>query len=156
MLVCALYQVTALNAIYGVEAWNFGSRTIKGRTGNRNRALDRTNSQVKAEPAVATAVADDNAPALALPAEAAAAVDLTEALMASPIRRVPSKKGGPRKGGVGAKATKKPGAVQICRDCNQVGQLSKIGSTCHLTLRLASPLLKFPNYASARVMCIRM
>lgn len=120
MLACALSQVTALNAIYGVEAWNFGSRTIKGRTGIRNRALEKSTSQVKAEPAVATAVAADNAPALALPAEAAAAVDLTEALVASPIRRVPSKKGGPRKGGAGAKAAKKPGTVQICRDCNQV------------------------------------
>ena len=109
-------QVTAINAIYGVEAWNFGSRTIKGRTGNRNRALDKTASQIKAEPA-ATAVAADNAVA----AEAAAAVDLTEAVMALPVKRLPSKKaGGPKKGGAGAKATKKPGTVQICRDCDQV------------------------------------
>lgn len=108
--------MTALNAIYGVEAWNFGSRTIKNKSGNRNRALEKTASQIKAEPA-ATAVADDNAVA----AEAAAAVDLTEAVVESPVRRLPSKKaGGPKKGGAGAKAAKKPGTVQICRDCNQV------------------------------------
>lgn len=68
---------------------------------------------------MATAVAADNAVAVAAE-PAAAAVELTEALVASPIRRVPSKKGGPRKGGAGAKAAKKPGTVQICRDCNQV------------------------------------
>ena len=99
-----------------MEAWNFGSRTIKGKTGNKNRTLDKTASQIKAEPA-ATAVAADNAVA----AEAAAAVDLTEAVVASPIKKLPSKKaGGPKKGGAGAKAAKKPGTVQICRDCNQV------------------------------------
>lgn len=115
-------QVTALSAIYGVEAWNFGSRTIKGRTGNKNRALDRTASQIKAEPAT-TAVAADNA----VVAEDAAAVDLTEAVVASPIKRLPSKKaGGPKKGGAGAKAAKKPVTVQICRDCNQVTLIPRL------------------------------
>ena len=109
-----------------MEAWNFGSRTIKGRTGNRNRALDKTTSQVKAEPA-ATAVAADSAVA----AEAAAAVDLTEAEVASPVKRVPSKKGaGPKKGGAGAKTAKKPGTVQICRDCNQVMLISRFLHDC--------------------------
>ena len=123
--------MTALNAIYGVEAWNFGSRLIKGRTGNRNRALEKTASQIKAEPA-ATAVADDNAVA----AEAAAAVDLTEDLVASPVRRLPSKKaGGPKKGEAGAKAAKKPGTVQICRDCNQVMPISRLyPMTVHILL----------------------
>ena len=127
-LLSSLLQVTALNAIYGVEAWNFGSRTIKGRTGNRNRALDKAASQNKAEPA-ATAVAAD----IALAAEPAAAVDLTEAVVASPLKRVPSKKGGPKKSGPGLKAAKKPGTVQICRDCNQVILKSKpdfIGLSC--------------------------
>ena len=110
-------QVIALNAIYGVEAWNFGSRTIKGRVG-KNRTLDKTASQIKGEPAAA-AVATENA----LATEAAAAVDLTDPPVASPIRRVPSKKGGPRKSGAGAKGAKKAGTVQICRDCQQVSRL---------------------------------
>ena len=118
-------QVTVLNAIHGVEAWNFGTRTIKGRTGNRNRTLDKTASQVKDEPAAAAVAADS-----AVAAEAAAAVDLTEAVVASPVRRLPSKKaGGPKKNGPGAKAAKKPGTVQICRDCSQVMLIPRLLST---------------------------
>ena len=102
-----------MNAIYGVEAWNFGSRTLKGRTGVK-RALDKTASQVKAELPTSsgaegtTAVAD------------AAAVDLTQPV-ASPVKRLPSKKGGGvRKNAASRAAGKKSGIVHICRDCGQV------------------------------------
>lgn len=111
-----------MNAIYGVEAWNFGSRTIKGRKGYRT--LDKTASQIKTEAAATPAAAD----AAAAAADAGGiiavddydpAVDLREAA-APPVKRVPSKKaGGVRKGGSKA-MSKKLGMVQICRDCQQV------------------------------------
>lgn len=111
-----------------MEAWNFGSRTLKGRKGNRN--LEKAASQLKAEPDALPAVPID----LATAADAAAAddakagedydaaVELQQAV-ASLVRRVPSKKsGGVRKGGAGSKALgKKAAVVQICRDCAQVG-----------------------------------
>jgi len=120
-----------LNAIYGVEAWNFGSRTLKGRKGNRN--LEKAASQMKAEPDSLPAAPSDMATA----ADAAAAADATagedydaavelQQAVASPVRRVPSKKtGGVRKGGAGSKAMgKKAGVVQICRDCGQVSLIT--------------------------------
>ena len=118
-------QVTALNAIYGVEAWNFGSRTLKGRKGNRN--LEKAASQLKAEPDALPAVPID----LATAADDAtagedydAAVELQQAV-ASLVRRVPSKKsGGVRKGGAGSKAMGKKAVVQICRDCGQVSLIA--------------------------------
>jgi hypothetical protein len=123
-------QVTALNAIYGVEAWNFGSRTLKGRKGNRN--LEKAASQLKAEPDALPAVPID----LATAADAAAADDATagedydaavelQQAVASLVRRVPSKKsGGVRKGGAGSKAMGKKAVVQICRDCGQVSLIA--------------------------------
>ena len=123
-------QVVALNAIYGVEAWNFGSRTIKGRIG-KNRTLDKTASQIKAEPAAA-AVAAENA----LGTEPAAAVDLTDLPVASPIRRVPS-----RKSGAGAKGAKKLGTAQICRDCQQVRMMSLLPLlSCQVSMLACKPL----------------
>ncbi len=112
-----------------MEAWNFGSRTLKGRKGNRN--LEKAASQLKAEPDAPPAAPSDMATADAAAADAAdatagedynAAVELQQAV-ASPVRRVPSKKsGGVRKGGAGSKAMgKKAVVVQICRDCAQVG-----------------------------------
>ncbi len=117
-----MLQVTALNAIYGVEAWNFGSRTLKGRTGNKGKALNKTQSQIKAEPATTAAgAADAEAGAATAVDEYDPAVDLAEAV-APPVRRIPSKKGGGvRKSGAGSRAVgKKAGVVQICRDCGQV------------------------------------
>ncbi|KAL0025336.1 hypothetical protein WJX79_008358 [Trebouxia sp. C0005] len=130
-------KVTALNAIYGVEAWNFGSRTLKGRKGNRN--LEKAASQMKAEPDALPllppdmATADDAAAAADATAgdDYDAAVELQQAV-ASPVRRVPSKKtGGVRKGGAGSKAMgKKAAVVQICRDCGQAGHLTKKNKKC--------------------------
>ena len=107
-------QVTVLNSgFHGVEPWNFGSRTIKGRVAAK-RSLDKTASQIKAE---APAEGGIEAATAALEAPA---VDLTEAV-ASPVRRVPPKKSGGVRKGTGSKATgKKPAVVQICRDCGQV------------------------------------
>lgn len=110
-----------MNAIYGVEAWNFGSRTIKGRKGYRT--LDKTASQVKTEaaatPAAADAAAAADADGIIAVDDYDPAVDLREAA-APPVKRVPSKKaGGVRKGGSKA-MSKKLGVVQICRDCQQV------------------------------------
>jgi len=119
-----------LNAIYGVEAWNFGSRTLKGRKGNRN--LEKAASQMKAEPDALPVAPSDMATAAAAAAADAtdgedynAAVEMQQAV-ASPVRRVPSKKtGGVRKGGAGSKALgKKAGVVQICRDCAQVSLIT--------------------------------
>ena len=111
-------QVTALNGIYQDTPWNFGGRTIRGRTGTKARAVDKTASQLKAEPAAAvvmdaTAVAGD-------------ALAVAEPMVLEPeweptaARRPPSKKGGPRKA-VAGKGGKKSGSAQTCRDCHQVG-----------------------------------
>ncbi len=136
-----------MNAIYGVEAWNFGSRTLKGRKGNRN--LEKASSQLKAEPdALSTAPSD-----MATAADAAAAADAADAAdatagedydaavelqqaVASPVRRVPSKKsGGVRKGGAGSKAMgKKAAFVQICRDCAQVSLTTLTVVTITITM----------------------
>lgn len=114
-----------------MEAWNFGSRTLKGRKGNRN--LEKAASQMKAEPDALPllppdmATADDAAAAADATAgdDYDAAVELQQAV-ASPVRRVPSKKtGGVRKGGAGSKAMgKKAAVVQICRDCGQVSLIT--------------------------------
>ena len=118
-----------MNAIYGVEAWNFGSRTLKGRKGNRN--LEKAASQMMAEPALPAAPSDMATAADAADADATAGEDYDAAVemqqaVASPVRRVPSKKsGGVRKGGAGSKAMgKKAGVVQICRDCGQVSLIA--------------------------------
>jgi len=102
-----------LNAIYGVEAWNFGSRTLKGRKGNRN--LEKAAGQMKAEPDALPVAPSDMATAAAAAAADAtdgedynAAVEMQQAV-ASPVRRVPSKK---------------TGVVQICRDCAQVSLIT--------------------------------
>ncbi len=132
-----------MNAIYGVEAWNFGSRTLKGRKGNRN--LEKAASQLKAEPDALPAAPSDMATA----AEAAAAADADatagedydaavelQQAVASPVRRVPSKKsGGVRKGGAGSKAMgKKAAVVQICRDCAQVGLTTRTATSVTTTV----------------------
>ena len=113
-----------------MEAWNFGSRTLKGRKGNRN--LEKAASQMKVEPEALPAAPSEMATAAdAADADATAGEDYDAAVemqqaVASPVRRVPSKKsGGVRKGGAGSKAMgKKAGVVQICRDCGQVSLIA--------------------------------
>lgn len=131
-----------MNAIYGVEAWNFGSRTLKGRKGNRN--LEKAASQIKAEPDALPAAPSDMATAADAAADDAtagedydAAVELQQAV-ASPVRRVPSKKsGGVRKGGAGSKAMgKKAAVVQICRDCGQVSLTIKTVTSVTITITI--------------------
>ena len=128
-----------------MEAWNFGSRTLKGRKGNRN--LGKAASQMKAEPDALLAAPSDMATA----ADAAAAADATagedydaavemQQAVASPVRRVPSKKaGGVRKGGAGSKAMgKKAGVVQLCRDCGQVSLITVTVSMMVMTIAIIS------------------
>ena len=118
-------QVIALSAIYGMQPWNFGSRTIKGRVGGKAK-LDKAASQVRIEPVMALPLVD----ATAVAADAAA---VAEPMILEPeweptaARRPPAKKGGPRKAvaGKGKKGAAKlggakSGATQICRDCGQV------------------------------------
>lgn len=112
-----------------MQPWNFGSRIIKGRTGTKARAIDKTASQLKAEPMLA-ALRDDTAVGMD-----AAAVVMDAAAMAEPMtlepeweptaaRRPPIKKGAPKKA-VG-KTGKKLGQVQICRDCGLVRCMQSI------------------------------
>ena len=115
-------QVTLLNSLYMLPPWNWGSRTIKGRTAPKPRAVDKTASQLKMEPATAvegdiTTVAEPMMPD-------ALGLDDWEP---PPIRRAPSKKG-PRKAVrvKSAKGGKKAAPQTICRDCGQVHMLSHI------------------------------
>lgn len=99
-----------------MQPWNFGSRTIKGKSGPKARVLDKTASQLKAEP-VAAAMGD--ATAVAMDAAAVAEPMILEPEWEpTSAKRPPAKKGGPRK--AVAKSGKKSGQMQICRDCGQV------------------------------------
>lgn len=116
MTSAVVVQVTLLNGLYMHPPWNWGSRTIKGRTAAKPRALDKTASQLQVEPATAVE-ADITAVAEPMMLDPMVLDDWEP----PPMRRGPSKKG-PRKA-VRVKSTKggKKAAPQtICRDCGQV------------------------------------